>query len=96
MQESLINPSAQLSPGFGVVTLELKNGETSAGFLEQETTDYLILKQGTGETDKVLLSDIEKRTDIPSSMPSVESILTVREIRDMIAFLAGLKDDIDS
>ena len=31
--ESLINPSARLAPGFGVVTVELKNGKTVSGVL---------------------------------------------------------------
>ena len=94
--ESLIEPSARLAPGFGIVTLELDDGQSVSGFLEKESPDFLIIKQGTGEIEQISTKRIAKRTDIPSSMPSVKSILSVRQIRDLIAFLTELKDEVES
>ena len=42
--ESLINPSASIAAGFGVVTLELKNGKTVSGFLVEENNTSLTMK----------------------------------------------------
>ena len=35
--EALIKPSARLAPGYGMITLETKDGKTIAGILQEET-----------------------------------------------------------
>ena len=44
--EALVNPSARLAPGFGVVTLELKDGKSVSGILEKEDNASLTIKSG--------------------------------------------------
>lgn len=90
--ESLIAPSAVLAKGYGVASLEMKNGEQISGIVQEETDIYIKLKIGKEDIKKVAKSDIVNRADIPSSMPSVATILKKKEIRDLVAFLSDLKE----
>ncbi len=91
--EALINPSARLAPGFGVVTLQLKNGKTVSGILQEETDTQLVLK-GADEAGTVIPKEqIRQRTNAPSSMPEMKYLLTKREVRDVVSFLATLKEE---
>jgi putative heme-binding domain-containing protein len=88
--EALVAPGVRLAPGFGTVTLTLRNGQTVAGTLQDETDSTLSLKLGTGETQDVAKQDIATRQNSPSAMPPMQNLLTPAEIRDAIAFLASL------
>jgi quinoprotein glucose dehydrogenase len=89
--EALINPSARLSPGFGTVTLQLKDGTTISGILQEENASTLSIKI-SGQPNAVIPKDqVVKRTNAPSSMPDMKSVLSKKEIRDVVAFLSTLK-----
>lgn len=88
--ESLIKPSARLAPGFGFVTVELKNGKTLSGILVEENNTSLIMK-GDKQNDVIPKDQIVKRTNAASSMPEMKNILSKKEIRDMVSFLSELK-----
>jgi putative heme-binding domain-containing protein len=91
--EALINPSARLAPGFGSIMLKLKNGKTVSGILQGETATGVTVKVGDKPDTVVPKAQIAKRTNMPSSMPEMKYLLTKREIRDVVSFLATLKDD---
>ncbi|MBC8767384.1 HEAT repeat domain-containing protein [Arenibacter sp. BSSL-BM3] len=91
--EALINPSARLSPGYGMVTVTLKDGQTITGILEEETEDELILKTSDAEPMEIALSRIDKRQNMASGMPPMGTIMSKREIRDVVEFLAGMKKE---
>lgn len=88
---SLVNPSARLAPGYGTVILNLKAGEKVVGTLEGESAKVVRVKLVSGEIREVPLADIAQRQDAPSAMPTMKGVLTKSEIRDVVAFLAGLK-----
>src|SRR5207248_3209725 len=90
--EALINPSARLAPGFGTVTLKLKNGKTVSGILQGETPTEVKIKAGDKPDIAIPKAQIAKRTNSPSGMPEMRYLLTKREIRDVVSFLATLKD----
>ncbi|GAB3642869.1 DUF7133 domain-containing protein [Spirosoma arcticum] len=90
--ESVINPSARLAPGFGTVEVKLKNGKTVAGILEEETDGAISVKVGD-KANTIPKDQIAKRTNSPSGMPEMKYLLTKREIRDVVGFLATLKED---
>ncbi len=91
--EALIEPSARIAPGFGNVSLELKNGEKVNGILEEETSDAFVLKIGDKPETMIKKSDVVKRTNFASSMPPMMYLLTKKEIRDVVSFLATLKEE---
>jgi quinoprotein glucose dehydrogenase len=88
---ALIEPSARLSPGYGSVKLTLKDGQVISGILTEETQGELILKTADAEPIKVSVSRINKRENMLSSMPPMGTLMSKREIRDMIEFLSNLK-----
>ncbi len=90
--ESLINPSARIAPGYGVVTLEL-NTKKIIGILQSENANSFSMKVGDKPDTLINKSDVIKKTDSPSSMPPMNYLLTKKEIRDVISFLATLKED---
>jgi len=91
--EALINPSARLSPGFGTVKLDLKNGKTVSGILQGEDAKGIKVKIGDRPDTTVARTDVNNRTNATSSMPPMKTVLSKREIRDVVAFLATLKED---
>jgi putative heme-binding domain-containing protein len=91
--EALVNPDARLAPGFGTVKLDLKNGKTVSGILQEETEKTLKVKVGDKPDTTVTKTDVTTRTNAASSMPAMRYVLSKREIRDVVAFLATLKED---
>lgn len=89
--EALVEPSARLAPGYGTVSLTLKDGQTVTGLLAQETAEELTLKTTDAEPLRVPVGRIAKRENLPSSMPPMGTLLSKRELRDVVEFLAGLK-----
>ena len=89
--QALVEPSARLSPGFGMVVLTLKDGQTAAGILTAENDHELILKTSEAEPLKIPVARIAKRDNVPSSMPPMGSVMSKREMRDVVEFLSGLK-----
>ena len=89
--QSLLEPSARLAPGFGAVTLTLKDGQEVSGILMEETDQQLTLKTSEAEPLHIAVSRIAERRNAPSSMPPMGTLLSKREIRDLVEFLAELK-----
>ncbi len=90
--QSMIAPSAVYAAGYGVVTLELVDSTTTAGIVLEETPEILKIKIGKEDIQTIEKSQIVARENIPSSMPAMGEILTKRELRDLVAFLSGLKE----
>ncbi len=93
--ESLIMPSAVLAPGYEVTSVTLKDETVVAGIVAEETEAELKIKVGKDNVKTVSKSQIINRDKIPSAMPPVKSILSKREIRDLVAFLSGLKGELE-
>jgi len=87
---ALVDPNARLAPGYGFVTLELENGETVSGTLENDSAEGVSLKNGQGEIKSYSKTEIKEKKLAPSSMPSMAEMLNKREIRDLVSFLSTL------
>ena len=88
--ESLVAPSARIAPGYGTVAITLESGETLSGTVRSETDSLLVLDLAEGEARPVAKTDVAQRYDAASSMPPMGPILSRRQIRDLVAFLATL------
>lgn len=88
--EALVNPSARLAPGYGMVTLKLKDAKMVSGILMEETAKAIVLKSGDAAPVSYAKDTIEKRIDAASSMPNMTDVLTKKQIRDVVSFLGEL------
>jgi putative heme-binding domain-containing protein len=89
--ESLLFPNAQLAPGFGLSTVALQDGAQLSGTIESEDGAELVLKLADGSTKAIASKQIASKTPPVSMMPPMLGILSPAEIRDVVAFLSGLK-----
>ena len=72
-------------------SLQLSDGEAIAGTILDESPDRLVIAQLDGSARQVQKADIKNRSaQNASAMPPMAGILTKREIRNLIAFLASL------
>jgi putative heme-binding domain-containing protein len=89
--ESLIAPSARIAPGYGQVSVTLKNGQKLEGLLREESETTIAVEDSTKGLQRVAKTDVAKRTNGVSAMPPMNLLLTPREIRDVVEFLSSLR-----
>jgi putative heme-binding domain-containing protein len=89
--QALIEPSARLAPGYGQVSLTLKNGQKVQGLLREETDTIIAVEDTTRGLQRVPLSDVASRVNGVSAMPDMDLLLTPRQIRDLVAYLMTLR-----
>lgn len=89
--ESLLNPFAQVAPGYGMVAISLKNGKSLSGTLDKEDEKQITLRMADGKTQTVARALIASATPPVSVMPPMLGILTKPQLRDVVAYLASLK-----
>lgn len=89
--ESLVNPVAKIAPGYGLVSVTLKDGSNLAGALYKEDKTTLTLRLADGTEKKLPRAQIAMQTPPVSMMPPMLGILTPREVRDVVAYLGSLK-----
>jgi putative heme-binding domain-containing protein len=81
-----------VAPGYGMVSITLKDGTIVAGNLHKENARQVIIANITsGEKTTYPREKIKEITRPASTMPPVIGILKKSEIRDVIAYLASLK-----
>lgn len=87
--ESLVDPSAKIAEGFGLLNLTLKGGDSVDGILLKQTPSELTLRLVTGESRTIPRSQVESQSsNAISAMPPMGDVLTPMEMRDVIEFLA--------
>jgi quinoprotein glucose dehydrogenase len=91
--ESIIAPNAQIAEGFQSLLVTLKNGEMQMGVPRGETADELTLQMPAPGVPavKVKKAEIQSKESAPSGMPAMGQLLTKREIRDILEYIATLK-----
>lgn len=90
MLESMMNPGASVAPGFGIVSLTLKNGNSLGGILQGENAGHFDIAVGD-DIWRVNRKDVMTSTPPVSAMPPMSAMLNLRETRDLVAYLADLK-----
>lgn len=89
--ESVLNPQVVIAPGYGTISVTLKNGDIVAGQFRKETKKELEIRDVDNQTIKVPLDQIKDRSPVISTMPPMMALLKKHEIRDVVAYLATLK-----
>jgi cytochrome c oxidase cbb3-type subunit 3 len=96
LRESLVAPEAVVPDEFLLVELVTGSGATIRGVRMNEDTFSIQLKDASGEFHsyrKSVLKDIRKLRG-KSPMPSYEGALNPEEMNDLIAYLAGLRENL--
>ena len=89
--EALIEPSLRLAPGYGTVTITLKDGQKVQGVLIEENNDHLLLRTSEAEPLEIPLKRIARRENSMSAMPAMGRMISRRELRDLVEYLSTLK-----
>lgn len=89
--EALVAPSARLAPGYGTTTVTLGGGEVVSGTILEESEGSLVLRTATQPRRTIPSSAITARADDPSAMPPMQNVLTRRQLRDVVEYLATLR-----
>ncbi|MES2438163.1 MAG: HEAT repeat domain-containing protein [Verrucomicrobiota bacterium] len=90
--ESLADPGAKVAMGYGISSITLKGGRSVAGIVISDTPEHVDL-DSSGKVLRVARTDIDSMTPPVSSMPPMVHLLSVDELRDVIAWLAEQKKE---
>jgi len=93
LMESIVNPSAEITPGYGLSTVVLKNGEAYSGRLISESPKAVHLVSLDG---KEMNFDREQITQVSppiSAMPPMGQVLSPADLRDLIAYLESTRSN---
>lgn len=88
--ESMVLPNAKIAPGFGSATFSLTNGKVLAGTVKSEDDRAVVIETPEGKTVIISKKDVEERSAPTSAMPPMDRILNLREMRDVVEYLATL------
>jgi quinoprotein glucose dehydrogenase len=86
--ESLVQPSQVIAEGFGTTTVEMKGGALFAGVITKDQDGAITLVDINGKSHQLAWDKIQSRSSSKdSAMPMMGSLLSKRQLRDLIAFL---------
>ena len=89
LREALLNPGTSIASGYGLVTLQLRNGATLRGFTRSRTRFDIAIQDLQGRIHPLSLDQVERITEEKSSlMPAVKA--SAPELENLIAYLSGL------
>ena len=89
IRDALLKPDARIAPGYGVVSVRLRNGRTLRGFARSRSSFDLAIQDLTGAFHALSLDDVTSVTDEKTShMATVKA--SADELRDVIAYLSRL------
>jgi putative heme-binding domain-containing protein len=89
--EALVNPSAAITIGFGIVNVTLKNKTEVTGTLAKEDPRAVTVRLFDGKMRTVPRGEIASQTPPVSIMPPMPGILQPAELRDVVAYLVSLR-----
>jgi quinoprotein glucose dehydrogenase len=90
--ESIVAPSAKLTPGYSPIAITMNDGSIVSGMLMKETDAEVIVRNFETKQDTICKkSDIKTLPPAMSTMPPMGLILSKSDIRDLVAFLESLK-----
>jgi cytochrome c oxidase cbb3-type subunit 3 len=92
LEESLVNPNADVPVRYRAIAVVTKSGETVAGIRLNEDDVSIQLRDRSDNLRSFLKADIrEIRHDKASLMPSYSSTLNRAELEDVVAYLNSLR-----
>jgi PQQ-dependent dehydrogenase (methanol/ethanol family) len=89
LREALLQPDKRIAPGYGLVAVRLRNGQTLRGFARSRTNFNLALQDLKGVFHPLAVEEFasvteEKQSHMPAAKASAE------ELQNLVAFLSRL------
>jgi putative heme-binding domain-containing protein len=93
LKEAVVNPAANLSLNYRAIQLVTISGEAVRGIRLNEDDTSIQLRDMNGNLRAFLKDKIKEiLRDQPSVMPAYGSILSKKEIEDLVAYLSSLRE----
>jgi len=92
LAESVLFPSRSITPNFQSTQITLEDQTVLSGYVEFENNNALKLRIFTGKLMEIPISKIKHQKINPLSMMPVGLAQTPQEVRDLVAFMASLKE----
>jgi len=89
--ESLLDPNAAVTDGYGTISLRLGDGKAVGGILLEEKPGVYIV-DSMGVRNSVPKDVVTAKIGPTSAMPAMTAFLSPHEIRDVVAYLAARQD----
>ncbi len=90
---ALVDPSDRLAPGYGFITLTMNDGEKITATLIDQNSEEITIKIGAEPEQVIPQSEIAESNVAASSMPPMGTLLSKRELRDLVSFLSTLHEE---
>ena len=93
LYQAIMDPSADIHPGYISYLFQLDDGSTTPGFLIAETPEKIVIKTKGGIVQEMMPDQVEDRVKQPvSAMPAgLSQVFTVNEMVDLVEYLATLR-----
>jgi len=92
--EAICLPDATIAKGFETAVVVTDSGQIVSGIVKSENDDFIELIQNDGAQQRIPMDEVTGRRKGKSSMPAeLAKLMTPRELRDVVAYLASLKVD---
>ncbi len=88
---SIVDPGADVAPGYGMMVLTQTDGSVVSGLFMEEDDSGVTLKMPDGSLEKIAAGDIQSKQPPISGMPPMGLLLNPLEVRDLVAYLSSLK-----
>ncbi len=91
--ESILKPNASISQGFASVTITAKRNKIYSGFITEESSARVVLRDIAGQVYTIKTADIVSRKEMETSMmPSgLVNALSYEEFASLLTFLSQQK-----
>ncbi len=91
--ESILKPNASISQGFSSVLITAKRNKTYMGFITEESSSKVVLRDITGQVYTIKASDIVSRKEMETSMmpAGMANALSYEEFASLLTFLSQQK-----
>lgn len=91
--ESILKPNASISQGFASVSVTAKGNKSYTGFVTEESSTRLVMRDITGQVYTIKKADVLSRKELDSSMmpTGLANALSYDEFASLITFLSQQK-----
>jgi putative heme-binding domain-containing protein len=91
--ESVLKPNASISQGFATVMITAKGDKTYMGFITEETSEKVVMRNIVGDVFTIKAADILTRKEMETSMmpQGLANALSYEELASLVTFLSQQK-----